>query len=256
MIAFVAVTSGIGIALLGHPAGAIANDAPQADATNATDTASSKAPAPSPTDAAAPAQSDAPEQSAEAQAPQASGAATAQQPPADPEAMVARLAERLEKEPNDAEGWQMLGRSYTVMDRPADAVKAYRQLVRLKPDDSQALSDLGRAIGHANGRRINEEAEALLNKALQKDKGNVMAHALLGKTELERGQPAKARQHWEAALASLDPQHPFADSLRSAIRMTEPRATPAASDTGAAAPPAASASSSTTSTTTAAPERQ
>ncbi|MFY9477412.1 MAG: hypothetical protein WAQ08_07080 [Aquabacterium sp.] len=251
MIVFVAVTSGIGIALLGHPAGAIANDAPQADAANAADTTSSKAPSP----ATAAAQSDAPEQSAEAKAPQASGAATAQQPPADPEAMVARLAERLEKEPNDAEGWQMLGRSYTVMDRPADAVKAYRQLVKLKPDDSQALSDLGRAIGHANGRRINEEAETLLNKALQKDNGNVMAHALLGKTELERGQPLKAREHWEAALAALDPQHPFADSLRSAIKMTEPRATPAAPDTATTTPPAASASSSTTSTTTAAPKR-
>lgn len=252
MIVFVAVTSGTGIVLLGHPVGAVANDAPTANAPDVTD---NTAPPQSPATAAAPAQSDAPEQTAEAQAPQAqqaSGPAAAQQPPADPEAMVARLAERLEKEPNDAEGWQMLGRSYTVMDRPADAVKAYRQLVRLKPDDSQALSDLGRAIGHANGRRINEEAEALLNKALQKDKGNVMAHALLGKTELERGQPVKARQHWEAALASLDPQHPFADSLRSAIKMTEQGAAPGgASNTASATPPTASASSATT----AAPKR-
>ena len=130
----------------------------------------------------------------------------------------------------------MLGRSYTVMDRPADAVKAYRQLLRLRPDDSQTLSDLGRAIGSANGRKLNEEAESLLNKAIQKDKTNVMAHALLGKTEMERGQPTKAREHWVAALDHLDPKHPFAEQLRNAIQATEQQPASATAPAATASP--------------------
>ncbi len=39
--------------------------------------------------------------------------------------MVARLEERLKSEPNDVEGWAMLGRSYLVLQQFADAKRAY-----------------------------------------------------------------------------------------------------------------------------------
>ena len=246
MITFIAVTSGAGIALLGHPTGAVAEvpgtEAPpaapvgtQAKAATEADTGTVAA--------AATADAEAPRADTDTHSPAANAT---QESPTDPAAMVAQLQARMDKTPDDAEGWQMLGRSYTVMDRPADAVKAYRQLLRLRPDDSQTLSDLGRAIGSANGRKLNEEAEALLNKAIQKDKTNVMAHALLGKTEMDRGQPAKAREHWVAALDHLDPKHPFAEQLRNAIQMTEPQA-------GSATAPSATTSTTPAPSTTAKP---
>lgn len=253
MITFVAVTSGAGIALLGHPSGAVANGtvdkalAPETVAAGNGVGEEAAQPLASPADNTAASPAAVP------------GASAALQAPPDPAVMVARLAARLEKEPDDAEGWDRLARAYTVLDQPADTVKAYRQVVRLKPDDSQALSDLGRAIGYANGRKLNEEAESLLNRAIQKDEGNVMAHALLGKTELERGQPLKARQHWEAALAHLDPKHPFADQLRNAIQMTEPQASPPGQPATTASPKVPAASTGTPSspppTTTASPQR-
>ncbi|RMF72124.1 MAG: c-type cytochrome biogenesis protein CcmI, partial [Alphaproteobacteria bacterium] len=45
--------------------------------------------------------------------------------------MVERLRARLEKDPDDAEGWAMLARSYEVMGRPADALHALRRLETL-----------------------------------------------------------------------------------------------------------------------------
>jgi cytochrome c-type biogenesis protein CcmH len=139
----------------------------------------------------------------------------------DPRVMVARLAARLQKEPNDLEGWRMLARAYMVMEQPEDALKASRRVVALAPDDADALVDLARVIGYMNRRQINEEAEGLLNKALQKDPNNVLAHALLGKTEMDRGQPGKARAHWQTALAHIDPKHPFAEQLRNAVQAAE-----------------------------------
>lgn len=41
------------------------------------------------------------------------------------DAMVQRLAARLQANPGDAEGWAMLGRSYVVLQRYADAANAY-----------------------------------------------------------------------------------------------------------------------------------
>ncbi len=53
----------------------------------------------------------------------------------DPEAaiagMVERLRARLERTPEDAEGWAMLARSYEVLGRPADALAALRKLAPL-----------------------------------------------------------------------------------------------------------------------------
>ena len=56
-------------------------------------------------------------------------------------AMVGNLAARLEREPDDVEGWARLGRSYMVLSQPDKAREAYSHALKLKPDDA-ALFDL------------------------------------------------------------------------------------------------------------------
>lgn len=156
----------------------------------------------------------------------ASGAASASAaapPSLGPEAaaMVAKLEARLKEQPDDREGWAMLARAYAVMEREADAVAVYRRLLALSPPDpvsqAQAHADLGRAIGRANGRKLNPEADEHLRKALELNPKNVMAHALLGRVALERGDAAAAKQHWEQAQDGVDSNHPFAKQLRQSI---------------------------------------
>ncbi len=146
-------------------------------------------------------------------------------------AMVEKLAQRLKSQPDDLDGWQMLARAYSIMGRNADAVTAYRRVVALAPNEAQGHADLGRAIGNANGRKLNPEAERSLNKALKLDPGNVMAHALLGKVAMDRGQPKVAKKHFEDALAHMDQEHPFAAQLRSAIQIASAAPANAASAT-------------------------
>lgn len=160
---------------------------------------------------------------ATAQPPKASTAQAAEPPASAPDgpALVLQLEQRVKANPDDLDSWQMLGRAYTVMGRQEDAVKAYRHIVRLKPDDAMAHAELGRSLGNANGRKLNAEAEKHLDKALALDPGNVMAHALLGRVALDRGQPAAAKKHFEDALEHLDTSHPFAHQLRQAIQIAD-----------------------------------
>ena len=71
-------------------------------------------------------------------------------------AMVGNLAARLEKEPDDVEGWTRLGRSYMVLNQPDKAREAYAHALRLKPDDAA----LKQAFAAAQSAAANREAGA------------------------------------------------------------------------------------------------
>ena len=65
------------------------------------------------------------------------------------ESMVARLAARLEQQPDDAEGWVRLGRSYAVLGQPAKARDAYARAAALRPDDAALAQALAEATKNA-----------------------------------------------------------------------------------------------------------
>ncbi|MDH3737886.1 MAG: c-type cytochrome biogenesis protein CcmI [Alphaproteobacteria bacterium] len=66
--------------------------------------------------------------------------------------MVARLASRLESEPDDIEGWRRLGQSYDVLDEPQRAAAAYAQALALEPNHPETLLRAGIAAGTAGDR--------------------------------------------------------------------------------------------------------
>jgi len=133
------------------------------------------------------------------------------------EAMAAKLAKRLETQPDDAEGWSMLGRSYTVLERYPEALAAYQALLKLKPNDAQALADAADAMGMAQGRKLAGEPEALINRALASDPDNPKALGLAGTIAFDRGDPATAARHWARALGKLDPASEMAARLQGAV---------------------------------------
>ncbi len=62
------------------------------------------------------------------------------------EGMVGGLAARMEQSPEDFSGWMMLGRSYTVLQKPEDAAKAYEKAVTLKPAELEPKLQLESAL--------------------------------------------------------------------------------------------------------------
>lgn len=60
--------------------------------------------------------------------------------------MAERLAERLKKQPNDAQGWAMLARSYAVMGNQPDALVAYKKAITLLPNDTALQADYAEAL--------------------------------------------------------------------------------------------------------------
>jgi cytochrome c-type biogenesis protein CcmH len=83
------------------------------------------------------------------------------------EGMVAKLAARLREEPEDAEGWAMLGRSYAVLGRFPEAVDAYAEAARREPRDAQLLADVADELAMARGQRVVGEPVKLVVRGLQ-----------------------------------------------------------------------------------------
>src|SRR5215510_9614615 len=76
--------------------------------------------------------------------PDSSPATTAPSPsgPMSPQQIAAnvdRLAQRLEQNPSDLQGWLMLGRSYLMLDRISDGAAAYDRALQLDPKNQTAL---------------------------------------------------------------------------------------------------------------------
>ena len=144
--------------------------------------------------------------------------------PAQIEAMIDRLAQRLKTTPDDAEGWTMLGRSYSVLGRHAEAVPAYQKVIELRPKEAQGYADLADALGSNSGNSLDGEPEKLVAKALVLDPDNVKALSLSGTLAFNHGDAAAAARLWEHALRTLEPDSAMARQLQGALAEARQRA--------------------------------
>jgi cytochrome c-type biogenesis protein CcmH len=116
------------------------------------------------------------------------------------EEMVERLAARLNENPEDVEGWKMLGKSLSVLGRFAEATNAYSKAAIRAPRDADLLADLADALAMARGQSMKGEPEELVLRALQIDARNLKALALAGTAAYERNDFAGATRYWQRML--------------------------------------------------------
>jgi len=133
------------------------------------------------------------------------------------EALVSRLAARLKDNPEDAEGWMMLGRSYAVLGRFGESSEAYAKAAARMPRDAQLLADHADALAMAQGRTLQGEPEKILLRALTIDPDNVKALLLAGTAAFSRNDPRAAIRHWERALGLLPAESDMVQRLRVSI---------------------------------------
>lgn len=117
-----------------------------------------------------------------------------------------KLAGKLEKNPEDPNGWYILARSYIEMKRYAEGAKAYEELVKLVPDDAQLWANYADVFAMAHGKTLQgEEVTRLLGQALALDPDNITALALSGSAGMERGDYVVALTNWQKLYGLLHP---------------------------------------------------
>jgi len=119
------------------------------------------------------------------------------------EANVEKLARRLEQNPNDAQGWAMLGRSYMILERYSEAASAYARATTLNGNDASAWADYAEALAMANGQRMAGKPAEAASRALQIDPQNPKALALAGSAAFEAKDYRKAVDYWQKLVPLL-----------------------------------------------------
>ncbi|MBT9613314.1 MAG: c-type cytochrome biogenesis protein CcmI [Burkholderiales bacterium] len=130
------------------------------------------------------------------------------------EALLPKLEQRLQAQPNDPTGWDMLGKSYMALERYPEAAKAYAMLAELQPREAQVFADYADAQAMAQGQTLAGKPTELIAQALKLDPTNGKALYLAGFAAQEAGNPKLAIAHWEKLIAQLPPDSEGATVLR------------------------------------------
>lgn len=132
-------------------------------------------------------------------APQSAGTAPESMPSI--EEMVAGLARRMAAEPDNLEGWIMLGRSYAVLGRFAAAEQAYAHALELAgANDPGLLASYAEAMVLADGDKLTTQAAPLFERVLTLDPQNPKGLWYGGLAAQERGEAATAAQRFRLLL--------------------------------------------------------
>jgi cytochrome c-type biogenesis protein CcmH len=126
----------------------------------------------------------------------------------DVETMIGRLAARLQSQPEDAEGWRMLGWSYFHLGQPLKAIEAYARAVSLQPQSSELKGAYGEALVAADGGSVTPRAAEAFQAALAIDAQNAKARYFLALGKAQAGNKQDALKEYLGLQGELqgDPQ--------------------------------------------------
>ena len=142
---------------------------------------------------------------------------TGRDAPHDMAESAARLAERLEAEPDNLEGWLLLGRSYMQLGRSDQVARAYRRIAGIASVPAARLSSIAEDLIAVSAGTVSPEALDLLKAANGRDPAEPRARFFLGLARAQAGAAEEGLDLWLALERDSPAQAPWLDGLRANI---------------------------------------
>ena len=124
-------------------------------------------------------------------------------PAPDPNVMVARLQQKMDANPDDPAGWQLLARAYMVLNRPDDAVRSFEHILPLIKLEPQLMADYAEALAASGDLK---GASTWINNALKMGSQDPKVLFLAGGLAFDAGNFKLAVQYWERVLKIVGPE--------------------------------------------------
>jgi cytochrome c-type biogenesis protein CcmH len=147
-----------------------------------------------------------------------------QQGGGDIEAMVKRLEQRLEANPNDSDGWRVLGWSYDSVGRNKDAVTAYGRAVELQKDNATLRAIYGEAQVKAADGVVTAAALATFEEVLAINPNDERGRFFKGVAKVQKGDNQGGIDEWLALYKIAPAEAEWTGDLRTRIEETAKQA--------------------------------
>ena len=151
---------------------------------------------------------------------------------------IAQLRDHLAQQPDDQQAWMLLAQTSTMLQKPADARDAYGHVLKLDPNNAEAMVGWAESDSmQRDDHMIEGRARDLLQRAAQLHPDNQRALWLLGISDFQRGDYRTAAATWRLLQPQLAPGSSVAKSVAEQIAIADARAggAPAGASGGAAA---------------------
>ena len=126
------------------------------------------------------------------------------------------LADRLQSQPDNLQGWVMLGRTYRTLENFDASLKAYDTALKMSADDDLQLERIEVMAMQRQG-QFEGEPWRVIREILQKDPQHFGALLTAGSASYAEGKYADALKYWEQARKPLDANNPDLPGLENAI---------------------------------------
>ena len=120
--------------------------------------------------------------------------------------LIAGLAQRLKENPDNAENWIMLGRSFKYVKQYKLAANSFEKAYALLGDQPELMLQYADALAMANGGQLAGKSTELIFKALDTEPENVTGLWLAGMAKAEMRDFSQALFYWRKLEAILPPE--------------------------------------------------
>lgn len=129
------------------------------------------------------------------------------------DAVIQRLEQHLAQNPDDPEGWALLGRSYQALGRAEQAKTAYERALSLLPDNLDLKARYAEVLADLQG-SLAGQPQKLLEEILASDPNHPYALWLSGLAALHEGDRNLAQRYWQTLLEQMPKDSAAANQLR------------------------------------------
>src|SRR5215510_11353523 len=131
--------------------------------------------------------------------------------------LISQAEAHLERNPNDARGYEVLAPVYLRLGRFTDAVNARRRLIALNGESAERQSDLGEALVAAANGIVTADAKSAFERALVLEPGELKATFYTGIAAEQDGDRGKAASIWSEIIDKAPAGAPWLPMVRDAL---------------------------------------
>lgn len=133
---------------------------------------------------------------------------------------IGRLAARLQENPDDAEGWVLLAKSYEFAQDLDNAAIAWGRAFEIKGEDANIAGSYAEALTRAAGGVVPPNARLLFEQLAQENPDDPRNHFYVGIAEAQAGRGQAAIDVWLALLARSPADAPWLPGITRQINET------------------------------------